>query len=399
MRVALLGYGKTTKAIASKFKKCIFFDDNTTKEYRDKNGFTIKPSDMYCSDEFDISVPSPGIAPHNKLIKSATNLISEYDLLIKESQKSVWITGTNGKTTTTQMLEHLLQDRGAISGGNIGTPLASLDPNSPLWLLETSSFSLHYTKDVTPDLFISLPITPDHLNWHGTKESYIRDKLSVIERMREGEPIIIPRKFLSDINTSGFVITYDDSHSLAKYFDIDISKIRFSGVFLLDALLAMAATKILYDEIDYDKINCFKLQAHRQEEFVDAKTRVWVNDSKATNIDAAIGAIDRYSTKKLHIIIGGDNKGVDLTPLFAHLKPLNTTIYLIGKEAEELSKIAKKESLDYKLSHTIKNAVDSIDKVLTTESIALLSPASASFDQYSSYTQRGDDFKNCIKNL
>ena len=109
---------------------------------------------------------------------------------------------------------------------------------------------------------------------------------------------------------------------------LDASKLHYKGAFLQDALLSLAITKVLFDETDYALLNTFKRDAHRQEELTDAKGRLWVNDSKATNLDATIQAVKGYADKHIHLILGGDDKGVDLTPLFQEMKALNAyTIY------------------------------------------------------------------------
>ena len=97
--------------------------------------------------------------PQHPLIQRAANLTSEYDFFCEKMPYSIWITGTNGKTTTTQMTQHLLKERGSLSGGNIGVPLADLDSSASIWVLETSSFTLHYTHRATPNLYVILVIT------------------------------------------------------------------------------------------------------------------------------------------------------------------------------------------------------------------------------------------------
>ncbi len=401
MMVALLGYGKTTKAIAQKFKDntFVFFDDKVTDSYIDSSGFRVQASSSYLSSEFDLSIPSPGVPPHNKLITSSSNLVSEYDFILNE-QRTVWITGTNGKTTTTQMLQLLLIDQGAVSGGNIGTPLADLDSKAPLWILETSSFTMHYTTQSAPDILVILPITPDHIDWHGDEDSYVKDKLSAIDRMQEGELAIVPKKYANFIGSSrAFIVTYENSEDIANYFEIDISKVEFEGVFLLDALLALAVAKVLYGVCDYDRLNRFILESHRQEMLTDHLGRVWINDSKATNIDAAAAAIERFKDRRLHVIIGGDTKGIDLSDLFRLISSVDALVYLIGEDRQILVELSKHFQIRYQISHTIQNAVKSIDLVLDKHSVALLSPASASFDQYRSYVERGDDFKQSVEAL
>ncbi|MEA1879513.1 MAG: UDP-N-acetylmuramoyl-L-alanine--D-glutamate ligase [Campylobacterota bacterium] len=407
----LFGYGLTTKAIANKLGGgCTFFDDNCKETYIDENNNTIKPSKEFNPEESDLEVTTPSLPPQHPLIQSAKNLMSEYDYFLSSHSYllpptsylskpfSVWISGTNGKTTTTQMLTHLLEKRGAVSGGNIGTPLADLDRNAPIWVLESSSFTLHHTNIASPNIYLLLPITPDHLDWHKTAKAYEADKLKPLLTMKEGELALIP-KGLNIPNTAAYVVEYDSDAFLCDYFSLESSKLHYKGAFLQDALLSLAITKVLFDEVNYDLLNNFQRDAHRQEEFNDAKNRLWVNDSKATNLDASIQAVKTYADRHIHLILGGDDKGIDLTPLFKEMKTLSLTLYTIGKNNDTLLTLANAFDIEVIEAKTIDKAIEEIDKRLTEESIALLSPASASFDQFKSYKHRGETFMNIVKDL
>ena len=346
--------------------------------------------------------------PEHPLIQSARNLVSEYDLFLSPLRRApftpgckpftVWITGTNGKTTTTQMITHLLADRGAQSGGNIGTPLAALDAKAPIWVLETSSFTLHYTHEAKPDLYVVLPITPDHLSWHGSEQAYVDDKLKPLLQMREGEAVLLPRAY-ADRETDSFIIPYDDAEDLAAFFGLETEKIGFKGAFLLDAVLAMAVDRLLFDRIDYDRINAFVLDPHRQEELRDAQGRLWVNDTKATNIDAALAAIRRYGDRPMHLIVGGDDKGVDMTPLFEALKAYDVTLYTIGSNRVRLDALATRFTIPFHSCGVLEEAVRRIAPAHDGRSVALLSPACASLDQFPSYAVRGETFKQAVSAL
>jgi len=409
----LFGYGLTTKAIAKKLGGgCIFFDDNCKKPYTDDLNNKILPSEMFNPDKSELEVTTPSLKPNHPLIKQAKHLLSEYDYFLGDVQEAVeccpptetkipftvWISGTNGKTTTTQMLTHLLEKRGAVSGGNIGTPLAELDTDAPIWVLESSSFTLHHTHTASPDIYLLLPITPDHLDWHETPEQYEADKLKPLLTMKEGELALIP-KGLNLPKTDAYVVEYNSNEFIAEYFKLDSSKLRFKAAFLQDALLALAVTKVLFDEADYDLMNTFTLDAHRQEELEDSKGRLWVNDSKATNMDATVQAVKGYSDKHIHLILGGDDKGVDLNPLFKVMEPLNLTLYTIGANNSRLLDLAKTYNIDATESKNIETAITNIAKVHTDKSVALLSPAAASFDQFKSYKHRGETFIQLVKNL
>ncbi|WP_457593329.1 UDP-N-acetylmuramoyl-L-alanine--D-glutamate ligase [Hydrogenimonas sp.] len=425
-KVTLFGYGKTTRAIAARLGPCTFYDDRIAVPHRDEAGNRLMPPSLFDSKNSDIEIPSPGFPPSHPLIKSARHLISEYDLFLSDRGRqyirqmscekdpasvdhrpstidqnhpfTIWISGTNGKTTTTKMVTHLLKKRGAVCGGNIGTPLAELDPAAPIWVLETSSFTLHYTKYAKPDLYVLLPVTPDHLGWHESEKAYISDKLKPLGLMREGEAILLPEAFANRAS-NGYKIPYKKSEDLAAYFDIDSSKIVFEGAFLLDALLALAVTKILFDEVDYDAINAFKVDPHRQESLRDAKGRLWINDSKATNIDATVQALAPHKNRRVLLILGGDDKGVDLDPLMESLETYDIKVFAIGKNAEKIAGLCKAREIECSLCRELDTAVKQMDKEHTKHSVALLSPAAASLDQFASYAQRGEIFKNLISSF
>lgn len=402
MKPTLFGYGLTTKAIAKKLGGgCLFFDDNVKEPYIDENENRLYPSSMFEPKKSKLEVTTPSLKPNHPLILKAQNLLSEYDYFLSNSNKkpfTIWISGTNGKTTTTQMLTHLLESRGAVSGGNIGVPLADLSKKAPIWVLESSSFTLYHTNKASPNIYLLLPITPDHLDWHKTAKQYEADKLKPLLTMKEGELALVP-KGLNLPKTDAFVVEYDSNEFLCNYFNLDLSKLNYKGAFLQDALLALSITRVLFDTVDYELLNNFQRDAHRQEELIDSKGRLWVNDSKATNLDATLQAVKGYSDKKIYLILGGDDKGVDLNPLFKAMKNLNLTLHTIGENSNRLLELAKTYNIKAVESKSIDIAIANIDKQLTTSSIAILSPAAASFDQFKSYKHRGEYFMNLIKKL
>ena len=393
--VSLFGYGGTTKAIAKHIPNAIFYDDKCIKPFKDENGYKVKPSSEFNPFYSDLEIPSPGIPPSNPLVQKANNLISEYDYFADTMPMSIWISGTNGKTTTTQMMQHLLKERGSLEGGNIGTALGELNQDAPIWILETSSFTMHYTNIAAPNIYVLLPLSPDHLSWHGDMDEYVKAKLKPLDSMKEGEVAIIPAAY-KDYKTDAYIISYEDENDLANHFGIDKEKVKFKGAFLADALLAMAVEKVLFDVVDYEKINSFELDPHRQEELKDSKERLWVNDTKATNLDATIAAVKRYKDKYIHLILGGDDKGVDLNELFEYLQDSNLKIYTIGSNKDRLSNLAKEYKIDFQKCLNLDDSIKQIDKNLKKDEVALLSPAASSLDEFSSYAQRGDEFKEAV---
>jgi UDP-N-acetylmuramoylalanine--D-glutamate ligase len=383
---SLFGYGGTIKAIA-KSGGWNIYDDKFDSIKQDEYGNTLLPSKEFNPQTSSLEITSPGIPPSNPLIQKAQNLISDYDYF--KMPFSIWVTGTNGKTTTTQMINHLLPNSQA--GGNIGLPIANMNKDK-LWILETSSFTLHYTKTAKPNIFILLPITPDHISWHGSFEEYEKAKLSPLKRMDERDIAILPKKY-QNYKTSAYTIYYENSIDLINYFGF--KDIIFDEPFRLDEVLAKAVYYILYLK-EKSLIN-FKIDSHKIEEFRDKNGKLWVDDSKATNVDATINAIRKYKNKNIALILGGDSKGQNLTPLFDEIKDYNITLYLIGKDMPLFEKLAKQYKIKHHLNKTLDNAVKEIKK--TDFDVALLSPASASLDQFSSYKERGEVFKKLVNLL
>jgi len=382
----ILGRGKTALSIKEVYPDALVYDDSNNNEYN-------KESE-------ELTVVSPGIPPHNQLVQNTKNLISEYDLFIDKMPFSVWISGTNGKTTTTQMLQHLLNEQNSQCGGNIGFPLAKMNQNKDIWILETSSFTLHYTNIAKPNIYVLLPVSDDHLSWHGNFKEYEKAKLKPLLLMNSDDIAIIPAKF-NKYKTKAKTFYYENTYDLKNKFDIDSSLISFKEPFLMDAVLALAVSKLITHKIDYKKINSFIQDPHKLEEFKDSKNRIWIDDSKATNIDATIQALKTYNEKKIYLILGGDDKGADLKPLFEELKSYNVRLYIIGKNSSMLHTLSVKYGLDVKKVDYLQNAVEEIknDYIVSDNSVALLSPAAASLDQFSSYKERGEKFKKFVNSF
>ena len=387
----VLGKGKTALAIKDIYNNISLYDDNDL--------------DIYDNTSKEFTVVSPGLPPYNKLVQNTINPISDYDLFLtsvyNKEQKdifSIWISGTNGKTTTTQMCEYLLKDNNFISAGNIGLPLAKAYKEQKNLILETSSFTLHYTKYAKPNIYILLPISEDHISWHGSFAEYEKSKLKPIYTLHEGEVAIVPHKY-KDIKTNAYLITYKDSNDLSSKMDIDLSKINFKEPFLMDALISLCISKILFDIVDYNKINTFVQDPHKLEEFYDSNDRLWIDDSKATNVDASIQALNTYKDKYIHIILGGDDKGASLEELFELMSKLNINIYAIGTNKNKINELSNKYNINCLISNDIKTAVEQIKVNFKVDNnqVAILSPAAASLDQFSSYKQRGEIFKENVR--
>ncbi|MDO4674879.1 UDP-N-acetylmuramoyl-L-alanine--D-glutamate ligase [Campylobacter sp.] len=401
MKKSLFGYAKTTRALAESYGAKMggfdIYDDGFKEPQKDGLGNALLPVSAFDPDASGLEIPSPGFPPQHSLILKAKNLQSEYDFFYDAMPRSVWISGTNGKTTTTQMSGHLLEKIGAQIGGNVGIPLAALDANARLWILETSSFTLHYTRVAKPEIYALLPITPDHLSWHGSFEKYEEAKLSVLQRMDANALALVPQKYAS-YPSKAKLIAYESESDLAQKMGFTLSKIALKPPFLLDALMALSVEKIVLGSASYELLNDFVMEENKLEEFLDSMGRLWVNDTKATNEAAVLEALKRYADKKIHLIIGGDDKGVDLSGLFAFMQKLDIKIYAIGLGSEKMMAYAAKFGIEAQKCEFLSRAVESIAAILKRDEVALLSPACASLDQFLSYAERGRVFKEEVFN-
>lgn len=381
----ILGKGITAQAIQKLYPKAELFDDG------DKELYDIGSNEQ--------TIISPGIPPYNYLVKNTKNKISDYDLFVTKDKYSIWISGTNGKTTTTQMINTLLKDSLFECGGNIGTPLAQIQ-NSDKLILETSSFTLHYTNIAKPNIYVLLPISEDHLSWHGTFKEYENAKLKPLAMMDKNDIAIVPIKY-KNYKTDAKLYTYTNSQDLAKEFEIDMDKIKFKEPFLIDSLLALAVQKLVTNKIDYQKINNYIVDKHKVEEFKDNKNRLWIDDSKATNVDATIWALKGYKDKKIFLILGGDDKDADLNLLFDNLKQYDLEIFTIGANTQKLYDLSNKYNLKSKKCYELKIAIQEISNIFKDINLelAILSPAAASFDQFNSYKDRGEQFKKIVNSI
>lgn len=463
--VGVIGYGLTTRDLISFLLamgfRVVVYDDfksekslNTTLEGDIRNGsLKFLSQQNFLSCDFIFIITSPGVPPNHPVIQSLTSkrvlearkralegrnlgpklmdfvhsiygfdcfLISEYDFFwfifkfAKRPPTEVWISGTNGKTTTTRMIEFLLKDKNARSGGNIGTPLVQLfrecggvlDFQKSLqisgefdyWILETSSFMLHYTKISRPRVYVLLPVSQDHISWHGSFENYLLDKLSPLNRMRHGDICFLPftlKEHPLCRNCQCDIFFYRDERDLDSMLEINLSSCTLKPPFLLDAALALSVVKKLFGICDVKQLNDFVLSPHNIHEFLDSKGRLWVDDSKATNVEATIHAIRRYEDKSLiHLILGGEDKGADLSILFSKTIPLKQKlrIYGIGENTKKLEILAREVGVYYESCFELETAVKKISLKMNLGEVGLLSPAAASLDQFESYKERGEKF-------
>lgn len=376
--------------------------------------------------EQDAVVPSPGVAWDHPCLTAArergVRTLGELDIAADSLRgRIIGITGTNGKTTTTSLLGHILTQAGrAVSvAGNIGTPLlATLEDSRPeCWrVLELSSFQLEASRAFRCHIAVVLNITPDHLDRHRTFAAYAGAKRRILANQKPDDFAVLNA---DDARCRGLAEAVDSrllwfsrERPVERGASVDARGIASDGRFVcgldlpikgphnlenaLAAVAAAAAAGVWPDAIGR-ALKSFQPVEHRLEFVRNVRGVAYYNDSKATNVDAALQACRSFD-KGLWIILGGRDKGSDYRPLSAALTDRARRVLLIGEAAPiirgQLGNAAPIEDLA-----TMERAVAFAGSHARPGDSVVLAPACASFDQFTDYAERGLAFKRLVKEL
>ena len=400
------GLGVTGQSVLNFFKKNDFkkfylYDDKLKKNIN-LNAILRK---------VDFIVLSPGISlkktkNRKKLIRYQNKIITDIDLLYltKKNFKSIVVTGTNGKSTTCKIIYHLLRKNNykTLLGGNIGTPILSLNIKKNNFLvIEASSFQLAYSKYICPDYAILLNITNDHLDWHGNMKNYMDSKFKIFNLQNKNQFSIVNKKLSKNFNRrkllgKKFFPNLNNYYYLKRkiknfYLKSLINDENMATVFELSKILKINKNSFI------NSLNSFKGLPHRYEIFLKKKNCLFINDSKATSFQATKFAL--LNSKNIFWIVGGLPKENDRINLNKVKKNIIKS-YIIGKNIE-FFKGQLKNKINYCISKNLKHSIIQILKDIRSlkknDNIILLSPAAASFDQYSNFEKRGEEFKRLSK--
>jgi len=459
--VCLLGLGVTGRAVVDFFLRNQGFFNTLTiypgaAEQKSlaylqslPESFIVHSNDEVVTGHFDIAVVSPGIPPHSELYQSAaeaaTEIISEPELAWRIApQKWIAITGTNGKTTVTELIAVLLETAGktAWAAGNIGIPCISVvaerDPND--WIVaELSSYQLHSTVHFSPDIAVLLNITPDHVNWHGCHECYVEDKKRILANLSFSTPAIIdvcqdetraiadeitkegkrvihvgsaeglhatpPRQYqeLAYVEPTTRTLVLESERGVFRLLHCDELRIKgpHNAANALAAAAAVFEVGATIDELNAGLASFFPLP-HRFEPCGEIGGVSFINDSKATNIDASIKALSSFADDALAgsivALFGGVDKGTDLDELVdACMVPCRDAICY--GEAGKRFQAALGARFPAHYVKTFDEAFDTAFELAHKGETILLSPACASFDEFDSFEARGEQFKKKIAML
>ncbi len=351
----------------------------------------------------DLVVKSPGVPGRTPLVEGARErdipVWSEIELGSRLLGNPILgVTGTNGKTTTSQLLGAMFRaaDRPVEVAGNVGRPLTSLVGHvaPDAWIVcELSSFQLEDVHTLTPRVGVLLNLEPDHLDRHGTFAAYADAKLRLFEHQGAGDTAIVPRGH-------GSVPGAARRHEFGADDELPAEPLIRGPHNRENAAAATLAARAagVGDEAIALGLRTFEGVAHRIELVRELRGVCYVNDSKATNVAAARRALASFPGSRLRVILGGRGKHESYEPLAAAFGP-GDIAYLIGEAADEIAPALAAAGIPCVASATLAEALGAAANDATAGDVVLLSPACASFDQFRDFEARGDAFRELVEAL
>jgi len=355
--------------------------------------------DLALLDGVEVLVKSPGVPGEASLVVAAREreipVWSEIELASRLLPNPiVGVTGTNGKTTTTELLGAML---GARTAGNVGTALSELVGDVPPdeWIVcELSSFQLEDVDRFHPRIGVLLNLEPDHLDRHGDFDAYHAAKLRIFENQDADDVAIVPRGF-GHVPGGARRVEFAADDPLPAEPLIPGAHNRENAA----AATAAARAAGIDDARIAEALRTFPGVEHRLELVAEIGGVRYVNDSKATNTAAARRALTAYDAP-LHLILGGRAKGESWDELARAVAAANVvTVYLIGEAAASLAVDLGYASVPFLLAMTLDRAVAEAASAARPGDVVLLSPACASYDQFRDYEHRGEEFRRLVQNL
>ncbi len=346
--------------------------------------------DLGLLDGVEVLVKSPGVPREHELVIEARRrgieIWSEVELGYRLLPRAslVGVTGTNGKTTTVELLGAIFREAGrdVAVAGNVGRPLSGIEPAE--WVIcELSSFQLEDVHELTCRVAVLLNLEPDHLDRHGTFEDYTAAKLRVFERAAEK---VVPRCSGLD----GIEFSADDPLPAEPLMPGRHNRENAA------AATAVARLAGIDDDATARALRTFPGVRHRLELVAEVRGVRYVNDSKATNMAAARRALETYADAPVHLIAGGRGKGESFRQLAEAAGPNVRTVYALGETAAEIAAAFGERAIEVP---DIAAAVERAAAGARVGDVVLLSPACASYDQYENFEERGEEFRRLVQNL
>lgn len=438
--IIVFGLGITgvssVKALRNLGAKVVVYDSKKDVKYRETiaqlSEFSISEINAIEDiiwDEIDLVLKSPGIRLDQELIVKAlennVEVLSDIELAYRiwPSINLIAITGTNGKTTTTFLVNHLIGTAGHKSKvvGNIGVGILDEVINNGLdtiYVLEVSSFQLASSPTLRAKYAAILNITPDHIDWHGSFEEYKNCKLRLTENQREDDLIILNEddSYFSEISNStkakvrgissinlvneGSYCLGDNIYRDGKIISIKRSDLNLVGDHNTQNLLFAIELAMAFglSEVDIrEGIKSFHAIEHRIEPVKSINGVMYYNDSKGTNVDSTVKAIGGFDNPII-LIAGGYDKKASYDDLFKGVTNIKEVI-LLGQTKFDIEKVAKKYNMKTLIVEDLDEAVRIAYDISKQADVVLFSPACASWGMYKNYEERGRHFKELVNKL
>jgi UDP-N-acetylmuramoylalanine--D-glutamate ligase len=368
-------------------------------------------------------VKSPGVPAQAAVVAAARErgipVMGELELAWRlVPNPFIAVTGTNGKTTTAELVGHIHREAALPCAvvGNVGTAASTLAgrlaPDAVV-VCEASSFQLEDALEFAPDAAVLLNVTPDHLDRHGTFEEYVAAKLRIFARQGNDDVAVIPTHLgIEDVGGCARRVRFGTGPEaeLAEragqlwWADeplLAVDEIRLRGAHnLLNAMAAAAVCLARGVEADpvRDGLRTFGGVEHRLEEVAEIDGVLYVNDSKATNVESTLVALAAFDAP-VHLILGGRGGGQEFTPLRAAVAQRAASVELIGEDAEAIAAALALTSVPQHRCGDLERAVARAHRDARPGEVVLLSPACKSFDQYADFEARGAHFKELVAAL
>ena len=437
-KVLIMGFsmsGKSAAKYLARHGAYVFITENREqkeedlKDIQELEGLGIKiefggNSDEFLNDSY-MAIVSPSVPKESELYKKVQEkniqIISEIELAYKETGRPfIGITGTNGKTTVTALTSHILSSEyKAPECGNIGVPPTSLlDDDVDYFVCELSSFQMEHTNAFKAQIACWTNFTPDHITWHGTLENYFNAKAKLFrnptasafavlngadEKLLEFSKTVGGTVFLFDKEVEDNCCYIKDESIFYKRNGKEEFIIKLADCPLIghhnyqNIMCCVIMAKIIgiSNEHIQERIKDFVVPEHRLEKVREYNGITFYNDSKATNPEASIVAINSFNNTDVTLIAGGRDKLTTLDEFCESVKQHIKTVILIGEATERFEEALKKSGFDNILkADTMESAIDKAIKLKPNN--VLLSPACASFDMFKGYEERGTVFKNYV---
>ena len=366
-------------------------------------------------------IKSPGVPDAAPVIAAARgrglSVLGELELAWRLLPNDfIAVTGTNGKTTTVELIGHIHRraGRAVAVAGNVGTALSSLVgalAREATVACEVSSFQLHDASRFAPEVGVLLNVAPDHLDRHETMEAYLAAKLKLFARQRERDYAIAPPDILALLaggrkvafaRGTGFeMCEHDGSMWWRERALLEVTELPLRGRHNVENAMAAAAACLVRGLEPSDVragLRSFRGVPHRLQEVARRDGVLYVNDSKATNVASALVALEEFAGQaQVHLILGGQGKGQDFAPLREPVQRACAGAYLIGEDAPAIEQALAGVGTPLLRCGELERAVHACRHAAHPGEVVLLSPACASFDQFSDFEARGERFCELVR--